>query len=43
MRMEEIIKAIMKRDDLLYSYGELNYEEYTIRRNLLKEILMELK
>ena len=40
--MKRIIREIMRRDDVLYSYGEMGYDEYMFRRKLLEELLEEL-
>ena len=41
--MKEIILAKIRSDDMIFSFGGMEIEEYTIRREILQEMLMELE
>lgn len=41
--MKEIILAKIRSDDIIFSFGGMEIEEYTIRREILNEMLMELE
>lgn len=41
--MKEIILAKIRSDDMIFSFGGMEIEEYTIRREILNEMLMELE